>query len=215
MNTSQQPMQDFLRGKNHNVIIKIILTLTNYSVLKAFQKKIVLAGVLILFCIVAVNGRKSKVTTQMGTNGMKVEGQSGWMVTDEPLLRLSWEPVGEVSGKPVAGYEVIAASEASLAQKGEGDFWCSGFLPIKNGPWVLFDASGLPSRTEVWWRVRPVCSKTGFGQWSAIASFETGLKNEDDWQGKWIGMNPQAREQSAPQFRKSFDITKPVNKARL
>lgn len=186
-----------------------------FTVLKYLQKRIILAGVFIQFAIVVANALGNPAQTEMGTNEMKVEGQSGWMVTDEPFPRLSWQPAGEISGKPVTGYEVIAASAGSLAQKGEGDLWRSGFLPIENGPWVIFDASRLPSRTEVWWRVRPMFSKNDFGKWGAVSCFETGLKNEDDWQGKWIGMNPQAREQSAPQFRKTFDIIKPVKKARL
>ena len=147
--------------------------------------------------------------------GMKVEGQASWIVTDEPSPRLSWQPIGEVSGKPVIGYEVITASSSLIAQKGEGDFWKSGILPIENGPWVQFDASKLLSGTEVWWRVRPVFSETEFGKWGEMTRFETGLKNQDNWKGKWIGMNVEQRKRSAPQFRKSFEITKPILKARL
>lgn len=146
---------------------------------------------------------------------MKVEGQAGWIVTDEPMSRLSWQPIGEVLGKPVIGYNVIASNNKRVAEKGIGNLWNSGILPIENGPWTLFDASKLPSRAEVWWRVRPVFSKTEFGKWSEIARFETGLKNQEDWKGQWIGMNTEQRKRSAPQFRRSFDISKPVLKARL
>lgn len=146
---------------------------------------------------------------------MKVEGQSGWIVTDEPSPRLSWQPVGVISGQSVVGYEVIAASTKSIAQNGQGDLWKSGFLSIENGPWTLFDASKLPSRTEVWWRVRPVFSKSKFGEWGEIAWFEIGLKSSEDWKCKWIRTNPDQRKRSAPQFRKSFEITKPIDKARL
>ncbi len=162
-----------------------------------------------------VNTQKEKTSGWMKLADMKAEGQAGWIVTDEPAPRLSWHPVNEVSGKQVIGYELIAASSELSAKKGEGDLWKSGVLPVEKGPWVLFDASGLPSRTEVWWRVRPVFSKTEFGKWGEIARFETGLKNQDDWQGKWIGMDPEQRKRSAPHFRKSFEITQPVLKARL
>jgi alpha-L-rhamnosidase len=136
-------------------------------------------------------------------------------VTDEPAPRLSWKLLGKISRNPVLGYQVIAASTKSLAEKGKGDYWQSGFLPIENGPWVLYDASKLPSRSEVWWRVRPVFEYQKFGEWSEIGVFETGLKNQDDWTGKWIGMNPEQRKRSAPFFRNSFEIQKPVSKARL
>jgi len=154
-------------------------------------------------------------TDDIKISDLKIEGQAGWIVTDEPSPRLAWQSVGVISGKPVVGYELIAASTQSIAQEGRGDIWNSGFLPIENGPWILFDASKLPSRTEVWWRVRPVFSETAFGAWGDISHFEIGLKNQEDWKGKWIGMNAEQRKRSAPQFRKSFEITKPVDKARL
>tara|TARA_R110002050_G_scaffold141496_2_gene266691 strand:+ start:37445 stop:40279 length:2835 start_codon:yes stop_codon:yes gene_type:complete len=186
----------------HNNVLKV-------AVFKSHLRSMMLLGMLTLTLSVRLHAEKPRDRL------MKVEGQSGWIVTDEPSPRLSWKPIGEVSGKTVVGYEVIAGSSQLLAQKGEGDLWKSGVLPIENGPWVLFDASGFPSRTEVWWRVRPVFSKSEFGKWGEIACFETGLKKHDDWEGKWIGMNAEQRKRSAPQFRRSFEISKPVLKARL
>lgn len=146
---------------------------------------------------------------------MEVEGQSGFLVTDEPEPRLSWKPVAEISGEAISGYEVIVADQKSMISHGKGYLWESGFLPLGNGPWVLFDASDLPSRTEIWWRVRPIFAGGDAGAWSETAYFEIGLKNADDWKGKWIGMNPEKRKRSAPQFRKSFNVEKKVDKARL
>jgi len=146
---------------------------------------------------------------------MKVEGQTGWIVTDELMPRLSWQPIGEVFGNPVIGYHVIVSDNKTTLENGIGNIWDSGILPIENGPWVLFDALKLPSRTEVWWRVRPVFSKTNFGNWSEIARFEIGLKFSTDWKGKWIGMNANKRKKSAPQFKRVFEIEKQIVKARL
>lgn len=146
---------------------------------------------------------------------MKVEGQNGWIVTDESMPRLSWQPIGEVSGNHVIGYHVIVSDNRKKIEKGVGNIWDSGVLPVENGPWVLFDASKLSSRTEVWWRVRPVFSKTNFGDWSEISRFEIGLKSMEDWKGKWIGMNAKTRKKSAPQFKRVFKIEKKILKARL
>lgn len=69
---------------------------------------------------------------------LKVEGRTDWVVTDEPYPRLSWTPVGKINGRLVAGYEVIIASDSLAAAQGKGTLWESGFLPVTNGPWVLF-----------------------------------------------------------------------------
>ena len=175
--------------------------------------QIVFLWILVL-CLNSIQGLTGAPKNETAA-GIKVEGQAGWIVTDEPSPRLSWEPFAESAGKSVIGYEVIASSSKSTAQKGEGDLWKSGFLPIENGPWTLFNASKLPSRAEVWWRIRPVFSTSEFGKWGEIARFETGLKNQEDWKGQWIGMNAEQRKRSAPLFRKSFGVSKPVLKARL
>ena len=165
--------------------------------------------------VLTVNIQKEIIAGWVKLADMKVEGQAGWIVTDEPAPRLSWKPVAELAGKPAIGYEVIASVSKSNAQKGEGDLWKSGFLLLENGPWVQFNTTELSSGTKIWWRVRVVFSKTDFGKWSELACFETGLKNQEDWKGKWIGMNTEQRKRSAPLFRKSFNVSKPVLNARL
>jgi len=146
---------------------------------------------------------------------LKVEGREGFVVTDEPFPTLSWTPVGEINGRPVAGYEVNIAHDSAAAVSGEGTIWKSEFLPLSNGPQVFFDASELPPGTEAWWRVRIRYEDGQYGDWGEISCFETGLKSRGDWQGEWIGMDPETRKRSAPQFRKEFELKKPVRKARI
>ncbi len=141
---------------------------------------------------------------------LRVESQAGWMVTDEPEPMLSWK----ADGKEISGYEIVAAKTRNEAAAGEGSLWKSGVIPVSNGLRLRFDAKALPSRSEIWWQVRSVLEGGGRGEWSAPANFETGLKAED-WKSEWIGMTPDARQRSAPRFRKSFVVTKPVAKARF
>lgn len=146
---------------------------------------------------------------------LRIEGQAGWQVTDDPAPLLSWNPLAESDGKTVTGYEVIAESTRETLANGEGKLWKSAIIPLDGGPHCPFDAARLPSRSEVWWCVRPVLNHSGHGRWSAPARFETGLKAATDWTAEWIGMKPADRKRSAPQFRKAFHIDKPVAKARL
>ncbi len=145
---------------------------------------------------------------------MKVEGQSGWVVTNETSPRLTWELNTNEIGKNILAYEFLAASTKTLAEEGRGDLKPVEILPVEKGAWVLFDASGLSSQQEVFWRIRLVFEDETRSEWSDVAHFETGIKDED-WKGKWIGMNPESRKRSAPQFRTSFAIEKELTKARL
>jgi alpha-L-rhamnosidase len=60
-------------------------------------------------------------------------------------------------------------------------------------------------------------------KWSSIASWETAFLNEKQWQGRWINdgkKNPAEdidfyKDDPAPIFRKEFELSKPVEKARL
>ncbi|MEY3894996.1 MAG: hypothetical protein RLZZ214_515 [Verrucomicrobiota bacterium] len=146
---------------------------------------------------------------------LRVEGQPGWIVSDDPEPMLAWKPVAEVDGEPVAGYEVAASKSQADAMAGKGTWWKSAVLPVANGPEVGFDSSALPSRSEIWWSVRAVGATGKTGAWSDAARFETGLKKPDDWTAQWIGMAVADRQRAAPQFRKSFRIEKPVAKARF
>lgn len=150
------------------------------------------------------------------TNGpLKVEGQSGWLATDEIQPMLSWSADSGASGDTVTGYELVVSKTAVRAGRGEADWWASGVLPVSRGPRVIFDASQLPAREEVWWSVRSVLAGGERGKWETPAVFDIGLRKAENWRGEWIGMDPQARQRSAPQFRKMFQVRKPVARARL
>lgn len=162
--------------------------------------------------LLSQNTKKSNLSF---IKNLKVEAQKDWLVTDQPLVRISWETSVSTNGKAIKGYEVIISKSKTDAQKGIGNIWKSGFLPVEKGSWTVFDASDLVSRTEAWWRVRPVYGDNSIGKWSEIAIFEVGLKSDADWTGKWIGMNKSDRNQSAPLFRKKVVVNKSIAKARL
>lgn len=155
------------------------------------------------------------VLADAGVTGLRVEGQSAWLVSDDAEPMLSWKPVAEIDGELAAGYEVVVSKSRADAMAGKGTWWRSSMLPLAGGPRLGFDATALPSRAEVWWSVRGVGVLGKAGVWADPALFETGLKKPDDWVGQWIGMAAADRQRSAPQFRKSFQIEKPVAKARL
>jgi alpha-L-rhamnosidase len=82
-------------------------------------------------------------------------------------------------------------------------------------PWPF---ESLPSRTRATWRVR-VRSEAGWSDWSAPATFETGLLRPDDWSARWVGPNervvPKPGERPAWLLRRSFDLDDTAAIARL
>jgi alpha-L-rhamnosidase len=128
---------------------------------------------------------------------------------------LAWKPLAEIDGEAVAGYEVVISKNRADAVAGKGTWQESGLLPLADGPQLVFDAADLASRSQIWWAVRAIGVQGKTGGWSEVACFETGLKQAEDWTAQWIGMAVTDRQRSAPQFRKSFQIGKPVAKARF
>ncbi|WP_159020704.1 alpha-L-rhamnosidase [Algibacter sp. L3A6] len=167
----------------------------------------------ILFTFMGCNSENS---TRAGKiTSLKVEGFDHWIVTDEPTPKLSWQPMFQVSEKKVIGYELLVADNKNNLKQNHGNLLELTVTKIENGPWFYFDASKLPSRTVALWRVRAVLEDDSYGAWSETFHFEVGLKNKSDWSGKWIGMQPELRQKSAPWFRNSFEINKTITKARL
>ncbi|WP_282147938.1 family 78 glycoside hydrolase catalytic domain [Algibacter lectus] len=146
---------------------------------------------------------------------LKVEGFDQWIVTDEVTPKFSWQPITKISEKKVIGYELLVADNKTDLENNNGNLLELTVTKIENGPWFYFDASKLPSRTVALWRVRAVLEDDSRGAWSETFHFEIGLKNNSDWSGKWIGMQPELRQKSAPWFRNSFEINKTITKARL
>ncbi len=187
------------------------MTFTNQQYQSSMLKSVIAVFIFILYSCQTAEESK----TLIDSPGLKVDGISGWVVTDEPTPRLSWPPAIYEPGKIVKGYQVLIAHSLDAAKNEKATLWNSDMLPVENGPWVIFDATALPSRTEAWWRVRTIYKDNSNSNWSKPAIFETGLKEAENWKGEWIGMNPAHRERSAPLFRTSFDVKKPISKARL
>ncbi|MEY4245708.1 MAG: hypothetical protein RLZZ245_3293, partial [Verrucomicrobiota bacterium] len=55
------------------------------------------------------------VLADAGVTGLRVEGQSAWLVSDDAEPMLSWKPVAEIDGELAAGYEVVVSKSRADA----------------------------------------------------------------------------------------------------
>ncbi len=114
--------------------------------------------------------------------------------------RLMWNCAG---GKKQTAYQIVTEN------------WDSGKVESAT-MWAAYPLE-LASRERVNWRVR-LWDETGApGDWSE-AFFEMGLLEKADWHAKWITGDynvDKKRRYPVDCFRRAFQVTKPVKKARL
>ncbi|MFC1601341.1 family 78 glycoside hydrolase catalytic domain [Candidatus Sumerlaeota bacterium] len=105
----------------------------------------------------------------------------------------------------------MASSEEQLNAE-TGDKWDSGKVESDNSVNVPYEGAPLASAEKCWWKVRVWDENDQAGPWSEPATFEMGLLDHTDWQGKWIGA---PADVSAPLLRKEFGINDKVKRARV
>ena len=94
--------------------------------------------------------------------------------------RLSWQLESERRGVAQTAYQVRVTS-------GAGTTWDSGRVVSSRSVDVPYGGPDLRSHTAYEWAVRVWTEQGGVSQWSAPASFETGLLAADEWTADWIG----------------------------
>ncbi len=131
--------------------------------------------------------------------------------------RLSWKLQSAWRGQKQTAYQILVASSEELLRNNRADLWNTGKVTSDQSIQVAYAGRPLISRTRCHWKVRVWDKDDKPSPFSKAATWEMGLLEPDDWQGKWItapdtddeGMPP------APILRKTFVLSKPVRQARL
>jgi len=71
---------------------------------------------------------------------------------------------------------------------------------------IPYEGAPLASGEQCYWKVRIWNADDDIVE-SAVARFEMGVLDENDWQGDWIGADPAV---SAPLLRKAFVAADPI-----
>ena len=152
----------------------------------------------------------AEVSCEYGVNPLGVES---------PQPRFSWVLQSPERGQMQSARQILVASTEEKLAAGIGDKWNSGKLASQQSVNVAYQGSPLVSGERCYWKVR--CWDRGgrVGPWSRPAWFEIGLLKQDDWKGKWIGMETKGSphkpgEAPTPLLRQKFHIAKPIKRAR-
>ena len=141
----------------------------------------------------------------------------------DPSPVFSWKlPVTDDS-KSQAAYRVVVASSPDKLPL-NADLWDSQQVQSDQSAWVSYEGPALNSRQRIYWQVMFWDQNENASQWSSVSDLELGLLDNTDWQAKWISL-PESETQSIsengyhfhrPQyFRKDFELSKPIESARL
>ncbi len=130
--------------------------------------------------------------------------------------RLSWKLQSQWRAQKQTAYQVLVASTEELLRDNRADLWNTGKVTSDQSIQVAYAGRPLASRMRCFWKVRVWDKDDKPSPFSAVATWEMGLLEPDDWRANWItapgsddGMPP------APIFRKSFVLSKPIRQARL
>lgn len=142
------------------------------------------------------------------------------MGLDTGSPRLGWVITSDKKDVMQTAWHILVASSPELLESGEGDLWDSGKVASDQSQWVTYAGKPLHSNQRCYWKVKCYTTK-GASDWSAMASWSTGLLDDSEWQGDWIGCDrtmPWDSEEEEPRLsarylRWEFRLNKPVKQA--
>ena len=126
--------------------------------------------------------------------------------------RFSWLLSADRRCQSQSAYQILVASCRDNLLARRADLWDSGRVASENSVNVAYAGASLASDQTCWWNVRVWDQDGRATAFSQPASFSMGLLRPDDWAGHWIGANTDV---ASPLLRKTFDLDKPVKRARL
>ena len=106
---------------------------------------------------------------------------------DTKTPKFSWMLESNEREQMQSAYQVLVATYIEKLKKGIGDKWDSKKVRLSNSVNIPYKGKPLTSGEKCYWKVRIWDKKGKPSDLSAPATFEMGLLQKDDWQGKWIG----------------------------
>jgi alpha-L-rhamnosidase len=129
----------------------------------------------------------------------------------ETSPRLSWVDVSDQRGTKQFAYQIRVTTDGA-----SGVVWDSGKVTSSHTTQIPYEGPTLPPGTMATWTVT-VWSESGGSKTSSKATWEQGPARGQDWQAKWVSMATDAKDPltiPSPLFRKVFQVSKPIRKAR-
>jgi len=126
--------------------------------------------------------------------------------------RLTWLLESDRRGQMQSAYQVLVASSEEKLNAGVGDKWDSGKVTSNRSVNGAYEGCPLASGEKCWWQVRVWDADGKPSTYSEPATFEMGLLNSSNWEGRWIGAD---KGIPSPLLRREFELVRQIKQARL
>lgn len=155
----------------------------------------------ITFCLVALAGTAQVVNPE-------TDHLVSPLGIDNASPRFSWQ----TSGTSQKQFTLCVGTDSLEVASGTGNMWSTGAVESAAQS-AVYAGKELQPFTTYYWRITSV-DNDGKSHYSPVATFETGMMNEKNWQGSWISDAIDCNVRPAPYLRKTFMVGKKVAKAR-
>jgi alpha-L-rhamnosidase len=136
--------------------------------------------------------------------GLLVNSVSNPQAIDRDAVRFTWRQSDGGRGEAQTAYRILVATSRESLAAGKGDVWDSGKVDSDRSAGVIYAGAALPADTRLWWKVRIWDQSGKMAPFSASASFDAGLAQED-WTAKYI-WDGTSNENNFAYFRKVFSL---------
>lgn len=140
---------------------------------------------------------------------LQCEYMSNPIGIDTKQPRFKWALVDDRKGAVQKAYQVFVSTDPSA----DGKVWTSQKVNSASC-FAVYQGKALQPFTKYYWKVQVYDHLGNKLPASAIATFETGMMNMQNWQGAWISDGTDVKVKPAAQFRKEFEAKKKIKTAR-
>jgi len=148
----------------------------------------------------------------MKISNMKTQNRQDPLGIDIKNPSFSWNIETKQQDWIQEAYRILVSDNKEELKNDIGKMWDSKRVNLKNMNHILYEGSPLVSNSQYFWKVFVWKKGKNEPTVSNISCFTTGLFDQSDWQGKWIG---EKEDRVNHIYRKQFEIEKEVEQASL
>jgi alpha-L-rhamnosidase len=152
-----------------------------------------LKNALLAGCAVLCAACTPTETNSVFVDELTCEYLSDPLCVDAVQPRLAWKLKTTATAEQnqlQTAYQILVASSPELLAADNGDLWNSGKVRASENIQIAYGGAPLKSMQRYWWKVKVWNNHRQQTAWSEPAQFGTGILAPDQWQGRWIGDQP-------------------------